>query len=127
MNRWIMLRRLRGPAFLMLFGITALLHQWRILTFGQSWPLYLILWGVLSLAERAAFYGVTPPPPPPGYPGGSYPGSYSGAAYAGAPYPGTPYPGSTTYGSSTPGTSLVQQPPAELARPDDPNWPKGGS
>src|ERR1700750_287616 len=108
MNRWIMLRRLRGPAFLMLFGITALLHQWRILTFGQSWPLYLILWGVFSLAERAGFYGVTPPPPPPGYRAGPYSGSYSDAAYAGASYPGTPYPGtsypgSTTYGSSTPG------------------------
>jgi hypothetical protein len=116
----------------MLFGLTALLHQWRILTFGQSWPLYLILWGVFSLAERAAFYGVTPPPPPAGYPG--YP--YAGAPYASASYPGTasagaaPYPGSATYGTSAPGTSLVQQPPAELARPDhrddDPDSPKGG-
>lgn len=55
MNRWLMIRRLRGPAILLLFGVTALLHEWHILSFGQSWPLYLILFGVLLLAERAAF------------------------------------------------------------------------
>ena len=56
MNRYILIRRLRGPAFLLLLGIVALLHQtgviyhfWRLL-----WPLALILWGVLLLAERAA-------------------------------------------------------------------------
>jgi hypothetical protein len=53
-NTWLFLRRLRGPAFLILFGITALLNQWHVLTFFQSWPLYLILAGVLGLAERAA-------------------------------------------------------------------------
>jgi hypothetical protein len=54
MNSWLMIRRLRGPAFLLLVGITALLNQWDILSFGKSWPLYLILLGLMSLAERAA-------------------------------------------------------------------------
>ncbi len=54
MNSWLLIRRLRGPAFLLLVGITALLNQWDILSFGKSWPLYLILFGVMSLAERAA-------------------------------------------------------------------------
>lgn len=54
MNSWLMIRRLRGPAFLLLVGVTALLNQWDILSFGRSWPLYLILLGILSLAERAA-------------------------------------------------------------------------
>jgi hypothetical protein len=56
MNRYIMIRRLRGPAILLLIGALALLHQtgaiphfWRLL-----WPLLLITWGVLLLAERAA-------------------------------------------------------------------------
>jgi hypothetical protein len=53
-NTWLFLRRLRGPAFLILFGVTALLNQWHVLSFFQSWPLYLILAGVLGLAERAA-------------------------------------------------------------------------
>jgi hypothetical protein len=54
MTSWLLLRRLRGPAFLLLVGITALLNQWDILSFSRSWPLYLILFGLLSLAERAA-------------------------------------------------------------------------
>jgi hypothetical protein len=68
MNPWLLIRRLRGPAFLILVGITALLDQWGILGFSRSWPLYLILAGVLGLAERAA-YSLSPPLPPPLYPG----------------------------------------------------------
>jgi hypothetical protein len=81
-DRWLLIRRLRGPAFLLMFGVTALLHEWHILSFGQSWPLYLVLAGVLALAERAAFTvpdasqaaqqyppyaGSYPPPPPSGW------------------------------------------------------------
>src|ERR1700735_183549 len=54
MNTWLVIRRLRGPAFLILVGITALLNQWGVLSFSRSWPLYLILAGVIGLAERAA-------------------------------------------------------------------------
>ncbi len=54
MTQWLLIRRLRGPAFLLLVGVTALLNQWDVLSFGRSWPLYLILAGVLGLAERAA-------------------------------------------------------------------------
>jgi hypothetical protein len=75
MNAWLLIRRLRGPAFLILVGITALLNQWGVLGFGRSWPLYLILAGILGLAERAAL-GVAPP---------VYPGNLSGYV------PGQPY------------------------------------
>jgi hypothetical protein len=60
MNSWLIIRRLRGPAYLILFGITALLNQWGVLSFGRSWPLYLILAGLLGLAERAALAAGTP-------------------------------------------------------------------
>ena len=75
MNRWLLIRRLRGPAFLLMFGVTALLHEWHILSFGQSWPLYLVLAGVLALAERAAFKVPDPSQMPPQYPpyAGGYP------------------------------------------------------
>lgn len=66
--RWLLVRRMRGPAFLVLFGITALLNQFDILSFGQSWPLYLILAGVIALAERAAFQPEVPPYPVTGQP-----------------------------------------------------------
>jgi hypothetical protein len=56
MSRYILIRRLRGPAILLLFGTVALLHQmgaiphfWKLF-----WPLLLIMLGLLLLAERAA-------------------------------------------------------------------------
>jgi hypothetical protein len=54
MTQWLLIRRLRGPAFLLLIGILALLHEWTGFGFSRSWPLFLILAGVLALAERAA-------------------------------------------------------------------------
>jgi hypothetical protein len=84
-NRYILIRRLRGPAFLLLVGINALLAQADILGWGRSWPFYLILAGVIALAERAALAtdGAMQQPP---YPGEQYPGSpYGGAPYTGAP------------------------------------------
>jgi DUF4097 and DUF4098 domain-containing protein YvlB len=66
MGSWLLIRRLRGPAFLILVGITALLNQWGVLSFSHSWPLYLILAGVLAVLERAAV-GTTQPVVPAGY------------------------------------------------------------
>ncbi len=110
MNRWILIRRLRGPAFLLLFGLTALLNQWGALSFVKSWPLYLILAGVLTLAERAAFRD---------------------SALSGAPL-GTPiHDSSTGYtqpGQYPPGTAMVASAPAADTGTDsrDADTPKGG-
>ena len=73
MNAWLLIRRMRGPAFLIMVGITALLDQWGVLRFSRSWPLYLILAGVLGLAERAAIAAAPPAVPP------LYPGPYAGS------------------------------------------------
>ncbi len=86
MSRYILIRRLRGPAFLLLVGVIALLNQADVLSWGHAWPLFLILAGVLLLAERAALATEGYPP----YPGAG--GPYQ-APYPGAPYPGAPYPG----------------------------------
>jgi hypothetical protein len=93
MNRYILIRRLTGPAVLLLIGTLALLHQMGVVErwWHLFWPLLLILIGVLKLAERAALASETYPDAPysgqPQYPGG-YPGSYQGS-YPGS-YPGTP-------------------------------------
>jgi hypothetical protein len=92
MNSWFLIRRLRGPAFLILVGITALLNQWGILSFSRSWPLYLILAGVIGLAERAAIMAAPP----------VYPSAYAPTAYG----PGTAVPPYTNVPvSGVPGAS----------------------
>ena len=47
MNQYLFLHRIQGPAMLLTFGVAALLDQWHILSFGRSWPLYLIVLGVV--------------------------------------------------------------------------------
>lgn len=120
MNRYIQIRRLRGPAFLLLVGALALLNQADILSWGKSWPFYLILAGVFALAERAALASDDGIPPTP-YPGGyqaPYQGQYPGAPYQGAPAPGTPYAAQPATGSSQPeaGTAIVPSPSQPLAK-----------
>src|SRR5579859_5934754 len=106
MNRWLLIRRMRGPAFLLLFGVTALLHEWDILSFGQSWPLYLVLAGVLALAERAAFTQPDPMQPQPPYPG----------AYPPQPPSGWPTASGAGSGPQAPGTGIVPAGPSDLER-----------
>lgn len=80
MNRYIMIRRLRGPAILLLAGIILLLHEADLVEFwGLFIPLLLILIGVLKLAERAALAAAGDEAL---YPGGPYP-------YGATPVPAT--------------------------------------
>ncbi len=55
MNHWYRLRRIRFAVFLILIGVLALLNQWRIMSWHKSWPFFLIVPGLLALAERAAW------------------------------------------------------------------------
>jgi hypothetical protein len=93
MNHYIMISRLRGPAFLLLVGVLALLNQADILSWGKSWPFYLILAGLLALAEHAALASEAGKPPYPGAPqsGAPQPGASDPQAATGVPtYPGQP-------------------------------------
>jgi len=82
MNQYIFLQRIQGPAMLLTFGVCALLDQWGILNFGRSWPLYLIVLGIIKLAQRAALATAEPPPFQPGY---GYAGYQPVGAAPGAP------------------------------------------
>lgn len=104
MNRYILIRRLRGPAFLLLVGVIALLAQAHILGWWQSWPMFLILAGVLLLAERAALAAEGYPP----YPGASW----QGAPQRGAWQETTP-PGAGSAQQTT-GTSIVPPEPHDF-------------
>jgi hypothetical protein len=89
MNRYILIRRLRAPAFLLLVGVIALLDEANVLSWGQCWPLFLILAGVLLLAERAALAGESYPPPPGSPWPSTTPGTFQSAGQAAQPTPGT--------------------------------------
>ncbi|MGB6745048.1 MAG: DUF5668 domain-containing protein [Terracidiphilus sp.] len=110
MNRYILIRRLRGPAILLLIGVVELLHQsgavpnfWHLF-----WPLLLILIGVLLLAERAALAADDYYPDAP-YPGAPYPGAGPGA------------PGGGTQQTAPPGTAIVPSSTNDFG-----NAPNGG-
>ena len=96
MNRYILIRRLKGPAVLLLLGIVALLHQADLVSWKLFVPLLLILLGVLQLAERMSLATETEYPPAP---------------YPGAPYPGVPYAGAVNPAAgpvvTQPGASIV--------------------
>jgi hypothetical protein len=104
MNRYILIRRLRGPAFLLLVGVNALLAQEHILSWGHSWPFYLILAGVFQLAERAALASDGYPQ----FPGATWPGANQGTNQGA--YGGAPFQGSANTGAS-PGTAIVPSHP----------------
>lgn len=88
MNQYIFLQRITGPAMLLTFGVCALLDQWDILSFGRSWPLYLIVLGIIKLAQRAALATAQPPPYQPGYGYAGYqPAGVAPAAPVSAPAP----------------------------------------
>jgi Domain of unknown function (DUF5668) len=103
MNRYILIRRLRGPAILLLLGVLALLDQAGVIDhfWGLFWPLLLIMIGVLLLAERAALamdgYGD-------GY--GPYPCAPGGSA--GDQNPGQP--------PADPGTAIVPSQTQDLTQ-----------
>lgn len=102
MNQYVFLRRMRGPIILLTFGITAILDEYAGIGYSRSWPLYIIVWGLLKLAENAIL-AQHPPVAPGQYPG--YPGYAAPPATAAASGETTP-----------PGTSIV---PFDAASHDD--------
>jgi|SRR5580704_5985980 hypothetical protein len=104
MNQYLFLRRMRAPIMLLTFGITAILDEYAGISYAHSWPLYIIVWGLLKLAENAIL-AQNPPQPGAGYPG--YPG-YQAPAATGY----TSYTGVTTADPST--TSPAMAPPPDI-------------
>ena len=103
MNRWYHLRRMRGAAWLILIGVLALLNQWHILSWDKSWPLFLIVPGVLILVERAAWTADLRDQQ-----------MAQGSAQPGQPVP--PYPAGTSWSAPPP---VPQEKPFIQAHPPD--------
>ena len=89
------IRAIRGPVTLITIGVLFALNNFTRYGFDQTWPVILIVFGLLSLLRRGTQPTGTagtlggPPPPPYSYPP---PGGYSQSPYAGGPAstPGAP-------------------------------------
>jgi hypothetical protein len=104
---YLFYRRIKGPVFLLTFGVTAALAEWHVLSFEKSWPLYLIVFGVLRLAEGAALSALGQ---------ASFYSTLGGTPYQTPAQSYTPY--GTTYPAAAPapGTGLATIAPAPLQR-----------
>ena len=64
-----LLRAITGPVILITVGVLFMIDKFTTFGFGQTWPILLIVIGLLKLlgGRRRREY-VTPPPPPGGFP-----------------------------------------------------------
>ena len=86
-----LVRAIRGPITLITLGVLFALNNFTQYRFEQTWPVLLIVFGLLSLVRRSfepprpprqGPYGYQPPPP-----GGYSQGSYSQSQYKGGSQP----------------------------------------
>jgi hypothetical protein len=56
---FLLIRAIRGPLLLIALGVLLLLQRFTDFGFERSWPILVILFGVLKLAERAALHAVS--------------------------------------------------------------------
>src|SRR5271165_2188920 len=98
-NSYQVIRAIRGPITLITLGALFALQNFTRFGFDQTWPVLLIVFGLLSLMQRGAapprVAQVPPMAPPP-------PRGYAATGYASSPY-AQPPAGSSA--SSDPGSS----------------------
>jgi hypothetical protein len=71
------IQAIRGPIVLITIGVLFAIHQAGILPFSRTWPLVIIVIGLMKLLERMVLpRGIPPTMPPPTMPpaGGQFPG-----------------------------------------------------
>jgi hypothetical protein len=106
---WVL--AIRGPITVITIGALFVLNNFTSIGFEKTWPVLLIVFGLLSLLRR----GVTPPPPPPpAYPPPNYTytppppaaGGYSGSTYS------QPAPSRGGFGANAPANPETPDPNA---------------
>ena len=122
-----LVRAIRGPITLITVGVLFALNNFTPYGFNQTWPVLLIVFGLLSLLRRGV--GPAPPAGPQGYgsPAPPYnfpPPAPSAGSYRQSPYPeSTPSAGPAKGGFGTSGAGSAGSPP----RPGDSGETPGGS
>ena len=95
-NSYSVIRSIRGPITLITLGVLFVMHNFTRYRFDQTWPVLLIVFGLLSLMQRGAAPEVPLPPPPPRTPFNTVnypppppnPTTYSQSPYAQGPAKG---------------------------------------
>jgi hypothetical protein len=102
-----MVRAIRGPVTLITVGVLFALNNFTPYGFGQTWPVLLIVFGLLSLLRRGTEQASAPPEGGPGFPPYGFPppvnpaGSYRQSPYPSFnPPPPPPAPAKGGFGSS---------------------------
>jgi len=88
-------RSIRGPVTLITLGTLFALSNFTPYSFSQTWPVLLIVFGLLTLLGRGAGPEPRPPvyyPPPPQAPPPPAPGSYRQSPFPGQARPAEPGP-----------------------------------
>ncbi len=62
---------IRGPILLIAIGVLFAMQQAEVLPFSHTWPLLIIIIGILKLIERMFVQPQPPAPPPPPMAGGA--------------------------------------------------------
>jgi hypothetical protein len=62
---WALTRAVRGPVVLICLGILFAIDQAGGVGFHRTWPVLLVLYGVMKLIERLLAPPLPPPPAPP--------------------------------------------------------------
>ena len=125
-----MIRAIRGPITLITIGVLFALNNFTQYGFDRTWPVILIVFGLLSLLRRATLPAGVPPmggPSAPSTPPHGYlaPGGYSQSPYAGAPATTPAAPVGTAKGGF--GTSAPPRSDGPATAPGTPGAPPGGS
>jgi hypothetical protein len=111
------LRAIRGPITLITVGVLFALNNFTAYSFDKTWPVLLIVFGLLSLMKRGLEPAPPPPPvqpyPPPAY---AYPtqGSYAQSTYS------QPPPAKGGFGASAPRPVEPPQSPVPPTPPPPP-------
>jgi hypothetical protein len=103
-NNYQVIRAIRGPITLITLGVLFALQNFTRFGFDQTWPVLLIVFGLLSLLQRGAApprATQMPPVQPP-------PRGYASMNYSASPYAQPPAGGTTAPPASGPGSSSSQ-------------------
>lgn len=102
-----LIRAVRGPITLITVGVLFAFNNFTPYGFGQTWPVLLIVFGLLSLLRRGTEQA-PPPPGGPGFPPYGYPppetpqGSYRQSSYPSFNPPQPAGPAKGGFGTSAP-------------------------